>query len=101
MKFTVEITKTLRITNDDGLLAILQEGDEVYLKLDFLNMKVWNLDWYTQRYPDSWIKGRIHHISNAGKKISIELCDRPGHYLMPNQKHILDVSDKAPREELV
>lgn len=100
MNFAVEITKTLRITNDDGLLAILQEGDEVYLKLDLPHMKIWDQEKWIQRYPNGWIKCRIHSISNAGQRIYCEVLDKPGHYLIPRQKHILDVSDKAPKETL-
>lgn len=96
MNFTVEITKTLRITNNDGFLAILQEGDEVYLKLDLPHMNLWDKENFIQRYPSGWIKSKIHHISNAGKKIWIRECSRDDHYLFLKQKHILDVSDKAP-----
>ena len=101
MKFDVEITKTLRITNDCGLLAILKEGDEVYLKLDLPNMNLSDKEHYMQKYPDGWVRGIIGHISNSGRKINFELYGLRCHYLSLNQKDILDVSDKAPREELV
>ena len=97
MKFTVEITKTLRITNDDGLLAILQEGDEVYLKLDLPNMDLTFPDEWIGKYPDGWVKGQIYHISDTGRKIKFYVY--PCNYFLLRQKDILDVSDKAPREE--
>lgn len=98
MNFTVEITKTLRITNDDGLLAILQEGDEVYLKLDLSHMNLWDKEKWIQKYPDGWVRGVIYSISNKGNKIYFKL--HKGEYLILCQSNILDVSDKAPKEEL-
>lgn len=100
MKFDVEITKTLHGYNAEGSKVALSVGDEVYLKLDLPHMKIWDQEKWIQRYPDGWIKCRIHSISNAGQRIYCEVLDKPGHYLIPRQKHILDVSDKAPKEEL-
>ena len=99
MNFTVEITKTLRITNDDGLLAILQEDDEVSFKLDWLHMNLLDKTDYMSKYPDGWIRGIIRHISDSGRKIDFEICGLPCHYLLLYPKNILDVSDKAPKEK--
>lgn len=96
MKFTVEITKTIHGYNAEGSKVALTEGDEVYIKFDLSHMKIWDQEKWIQRYPNGWIKCRIHSISNAGQRIYCEVLDKPGYYLIPRQKDILDVSDKAP-----
>lgn len=96
MKFTVEITKTLHGYNAEGSKVALSVGDEVYLKLNLPHMNLWDKDKWIQKYPDGWIKGTIHNISNAGKKIWVTMCDSHFTYVQLYQKDILDVSDKAP-----
>lgn len=96
MKFTCEITKVLYGYNSNGEKVALQEGDEVYLKLDLYNMDLTWRDEWINKYPDGWVKGRIYHISDTGRKIKFYVF--PCNYFLLNQKDILDVSDKAPKE---
>ena len=98
MKFDVEIIKTLHGYNADGSKVAISEGDEVYIKFDLPNMKLYDKEDWLRRYPDGWIKCRVHNISNAGQRIMFAVLDRFGFYLTPTQKHILDVNDKAPKE---
>ena len=98
MKFTYEVVKSLRAVNDDGTLAILQEGDEVYLKLDLPYMNLYDKDKWIVLYPDGWIKGKISNISNAGKKITFKVCNNLCTHIILNQVDILQISDKAPKE---
>ena len=98
MKFTVEITKTLHGYNADGSKVALQEGDEAYFKIDLSHMNLWDKEKWIQTYPDGWVKGIIHHVSNAGTRIELELFDYRTNYLLLTQSNILDVSDKAPKE---
>jgi hypothetical protein len=63
-------------------------------------MNLWDKEKWIQEYPDGWVKGRIHSISNAGKKIMLVMFNSPCTNISLHHKDILDVSDKAPKEEL-
>lgn len=57
MKLTCEITKTLYGCNPNGTQIALQEGDEVYLKLDLPHMDLWDKEKWIRQYPDGWVRG--------------------------------------------
>jgi hypothetical protein len=97
MKFTIETIKTLHGYNANGSKVAISEGDEVYLKLNFPHMNLSDPERWIQTYPDGWVKGRIHNISNAGKSIMFNVYNFYWNYLRLSQSDILDVSDKTPR----
>jgi hypothetical protein len=94
MKFDFELIKELHGCNPDGTKFILSEGDEVYLKLDLVHMKLYDNEEWIQKHPDGWIKGRIFNISPTGQKIDFYVGH--GTYFSLRHKHILAVSDKKP-----
>lgn len=96
MKFTCEIIKTLYGYNDDGTQVTLQEGKEVYLKLDLQHMDLWNKERWIQEYPNGWVRGVPCEISPSGRKIKFEIG--PCSYFLLKQKYILAVSDKISEE---
>lgn len=96
MKFTCEIIKTLYGYNDDGTLVALQEGEEVYLKLDLQHMDLWDKERWIQEYPNGWVRGVIDNITPAGQNIKFEIG--PCSYFLLTQKDILAASDKIPEE---
>ncbi len=98
MKFGFELIKALHGCNPDGTKVSLSAGDEVYLKLDWPNMKLTFFEEWVNKYPDGWVKGTIYHISDTGRKIKFHVY--PHTYFLLNQKDILAVSDKAPNYEV-
>lgn len=96
MKFTCETITTLYGHNDDGAAVALQEGDEVYFKLDLPHMDLWDKERWIQEYPNGWVRGVIFDITPSGRKIKFEIG--PCSYFELTQKDIIAVSDKIPEE---
>ena len=97
MKFEFEIVKTLRTTNSKGELCVIGEGDELWLKVDFPSVNLYDHQSYIRRYPDGWVKGTVRMISDAGDKLYFSRSDVTSNLLVFNLRDVLDVSDKAPR----
>lgn len=96
MKFTCETIRTLYSYNDDGTQVALQEGAEVYLKLDLQHMDLWNKEKWMREYPGGWVRGVLYKITPSGRSITFEIG--PCSYFSLTQKNILAVSDKIPEE---
>lgn len=100
MKFEVEFTKTLKTVNSKGEVCILSEGDEVWLKLDFAHMNLYDHKAYIKRYPDGWVKGVIRSISDHGNRFYFARADENCNLLVINPSDTLDVSCESKKSGL-
>ena len=89
--FSSEYSVKLFADKEDGTRIVICDGEELFFKLKFDKMKLSNPEEFFRRYPDGWVKGRVTFLTPTARKIEIELCDSPAHYLTLKHSDISDI----------